>query len=230
MSSRFAVPIAALYDEAEEKRPTPRNPIVPLQALARGLNRNCSELPQLCARGAFDFLLSRGGMMRRPSPAACAMDEAALGEPLAGFLWANAFGGAIFVRSDDPVSRRSFSVAHELGHFVLHLPLHIEAERQKGREEEAQFTDILLPTDEDAEPGEIGTSAPMSNTLFARREREANAFAGELLMPEELLREMARDLGPRRDADLIWRLSTDLLVSRAAMRVRLSMLGLLSQS
>jgi len=228
----FDSAIALLYSEAEEKRPTPRAPIVPLAALARGHNRNCSELPQLCARGAFDFLLSRGGMMRRPSPQSCDMDEAALGEPLAGFLWANAFGGAIFVRSEDPISRRRFSVAHELGHFVLHLPLVIAAARKAGREEEAELTDILLPpsedADEDIDPGEA--SAPSPGAEHARREREANAFAAELLMPGDLVREMAQALGPRRDADLIWRLSCDLLVSRAAMRVRLRTLGLLRES
>lgn len=233
MSRRYALEIAALYDEAEEKSPTPRNSIVPLAMLARGLNRNCSELPQLCARAAFDLLLARGGMMRRPSPAACAMDEAALIEPLAGFLWANAFGGAIFVRSEDPVSRRRFSVAHELGHFVLHLPLEIAAARRAGLEAEIEITDVLLPEDlpqdEAAGPGEIKTPEASNNTLFAQREREANAFAAELLMPEDLLREIARELGPRRDADLVWRLSCDLLVSRAAMHLRLRTLGLLRE-
>ena len=60
-------------------------------------------------------------------------------------------------------------------------------------------------------------------------EREANEFAAELLMPVEVIRELvthyaADCLGD----DLIWRLSSEMLVSRAAMRWRLRELSTLT--
>lgn len=58
-------------------------------------------------------------------------------------------------RIEDPAARR-FSIAHELGHFILEHPLR--------------------------------SLDPMPNTDQRDYEREANAFAAELLMPAEVLR------------------------------------------
>jgi Zn-dependent peptidase ImmA (M78 family) len=59
-------------------------------------------------------------------------------------------------------------------------------------------------------------------------EREANQFAAELLMPQPLVTELVARYAPQfQGEDLVWRLATELLVSRAAMRWRLKGLDFL---
>jgi hypothetical protein len=132
----------------------------------------------------------------------------ALGDPelpLAGFLFVAGRIGRAFVNADEILPRRRFSAAHELGHFVLH----------RGKMFRFKFdTDKTLLEANDA-------NDPM--------EREANQFAAELLMPEELLRaraeELKRESGACPRLVLAYRLSSELLVSREAMRYRLKNLG-----
>ena len=125
--------------------------------------------------------------------------------PLAGFLFFAGRIGRAFVSAADILPRRRFSAAHELGHFVLH------------RASMARFrydTDkTLLEADAAADP----------------MEAEANRFAAELLIPEEVLQARAKELKgeyptcPR--TVLAYRLASELLVSREAMRYRLKQLG-----
>ncbi len=91
---------------------------------------------------------------RDREPFAC---EAAL-EPLGD-------GHAIVVQGCSDACRRRFTIAHEIGHFVLH------AER-------------LRP-----ERGGHG------NAAWKAQEREADQFAAELLMPEALVREAVVEQG-----------------------------------
>jgi hypothetical protein len=100
-------------------------------------------------------------------------------------------GYAVSARSDGGERRRRFSIAHEIGHFVLHP-------------EQARY--------------ERGGS---TNEAMRAREREADAFAAELLMPEHLVRQAAFEEGA--DAR---RLADRFEVSVAAMTVRLRRLGL----
>jgi hypothetical protein len=69
--------------------------------------------------------------------------------------------------------RRRFTIAHEVGHFVLH-PGRLRAER-----------------------------GGLNNVASQRQEREADLFAAELLMPEHLVRQAAFETGadPRQLAD-----------------------------
>ena len=90
--------------------------------------------------------------------------------------------------------RRRFTIAHEIGHFVLHPEL---ARPERG----GQVT----------EAGRV-------------EEREADAFAAELLMPEHLVRQAAREHGA--DVD---RLADRFDVSRSAMRTRLQRLDILER-
>ncbi|MCX6373029.1 MAG: ImmA/IrrE family metallo-endopeptidase [Actinobacteria bacterium] len=87
--------------------------------------------------------------------------------------------------------RRRFTIAHEIGHFVLHeercRPVHYGSVAEAGRAEE----------------------------------READAFAAELLMPEPLVREAVREHGPD-----VNRLADRFEVGRKAMQARLRELGL----
>jgi Zn-dependent peptidase ImmA (M78 family) len=84
--------------------------------------------------------------------------------------------------------RKRFTIAHEIGHFVLH---------QEGFRREA---------------GGVAGRA---------EDREADAFAAELLMPEHLVRQAVLEHGPD-DA----RLADRFEVGRKAMRARLRQLGL----
>ena len=126
-------------------------------------------------------------------------------EPLAGFLYFAGRIGHAFVNADDILPRRRFTAAHELGHAVLHRDRmgRYRADTDKTLLEGGDATDEL--------------------------EREANAFAAELLMPEEVVRARAEKLktlhGCCPTGVLAYRLSAELLVSREAMRYRLKNLG-----
>ncbi len=126
-------------------------------------------------------------------------------EALAGFLFFAGRIGHAFVNADDILPRRRFTAAHELGHAVLHRESmgRYRADTDKTLLEGGDATDEL--------------------------EREANAFAAELLMPEEVVRARALELkslhGCCPPGVLAYRLSAELLVSREAMRYRLKNLG-----
>ena len=103
-------------------------------------------------------------------------------------------GHAIVLGGGGSERRRRFTIAHEIGHFVLHPEL---ARPERG----GQVT----------EAGRV-------------EEREADAFAAELLMPEPLVRQAAREHGA--DVD---RLADRFDVSRSAMRNRLQRLDILER-
>ena len=100
-------------------------------------------------------------------------------------------GRAIVPNGAGDSGRRRFAIAHEIGHFVLHP--------ERCRRERGGAVD-------EAGHGE---------------EREADAFAAELLMPEHLVREAVRERGPD-----VARLADRFAVSRKAMQARLRSLGL----
>ena len=73
----------------------------------------------------------------------------------------------------------------------------------------------------------ISQRGPRSSTGVDPKEVEANQFAAVLLMPTELVRHAAHDLGlPLLDSD-VSQLSRLFRVSDQAMTIRLSTLGLL---
>ena len=64
---------------------------------------------------------------------------------------------------------------------------------------------------------------------FEQMEREANQFAVELLMPADVLLKLVAQYAPNfQGEELVWRLSTEVLVSQATMRWRLHSMGLLA--
>jgi len=132
-----------------------------------------------------------------------------LGDPaeqLAGFLFAAGRVGWAFVSAADQLPRRRFTAAHELGHFVLHRGT-------MGR--------FRADTDR--------TLQEADGDVADQMEREANRFAAELLMPAELCRvraeQMRKQSGCCPRGVLVYRLASELLVSREAMRYRLRGLG-----
>jgi Zn-dependent peptidase ImmA (M78 family) len=133
-------------------------------------------------------------------------------EPLDGFLYVVSSIGFVFVNSDgrNPISRRRFTAAHELGHFLLHR------DRMTGGRWIGDTKETIR------EAGDLDS---------ASMEREANRFSTELLMPDDLC--VARAAGFRKvypaapPTVLVHRIAADLLVSREAMRYRLVQLGVI---
>ncbi len=222
--SMIKVAIDDLYLLAGATSPTSRCSIAPLGELVGAFNLACKELSQLTQRAAMHYLAQQGGIIEPP--------ETQEQEPLAGFLYVNTHYGCIFSEQDDLLVRRRFSVAHELGHYLLHFrPLLKVAERDQ---EYLEITESLRLADDtrDATSGQvalpgkfqIGANLPP----YEQMEREANQFAAELLMPADVVRGLfARSMLYLREEDLVRRLATEMLVSEESMSWRLKHLSLL---
>jgi predicted transcriptional regulator len=100
--------------------------------------------------------------------------------------------------------RRRFTIAHECGHWVLHL------ERGKGIGVYCR-------------PADVVDRPSLDIVQLAVREREANDFASELLMPEILITEQAHETKGNISA-----LAERFDVSVPAMRLRVQRLGLVA--
>lgn len=155
------------------------------------------ELPALTIGAITEYLLQQGIPVESLGNAS---------DVLAGFVFAAGPVGWAFVSAADPVPRRRFTAAHELAHFLLH------------RETMGRFR-----ADTDA------TLREADEEVADAMEREANRFAAELLMPAELCRaraaEVQRKHGCCPRGVLVYRLASELLVSRQALRYRLQALG-----
>jgi Zn-dependent peptidase ImmA (M78 family) len=218
--------IAELYAETGVAQPSARRPIVRLSEAVRALNLTCLEVPGLTRDVAARLLAERGGLQDE--------DGGERQSPLAGFLYAVGEDGSIFVEESDPVVRRRFSVAHELGHYLLHFrPLLARLSAEVGAPVEAldAFPQTESESEPDAQPeGQIVLpliyDEAHSLPPLPQMEAEANRFAAELLMPAGLVMQLAAHYGAYfGDDDLVWRLANEFLVSRAAMRWRLRNLG-----
>ncbi|NWJ47045.1 MAG: ImmA/IrrE family metallo-endopeptidase [Chloroflexi bacterium] len=222
--------IANLYKGAGINFPTSTRPITSLGGLTGSLSLIWHEVPKLTSRSASEILLQQGGLL---NPLTEVNDE-----KLAGFMYANASCGAIFVEQGDRLTRRRFSAAHELGHYLLHFIPLLEAAKETGEEELPELIDGLPITSEEAEPGtefQEGIALPTVTSgisaklpTYEQMEHEANEFAAEILMPEALIRELFQNYSGRfQGRYLVRRLAADLLVSLSAMQWRLRKLGYL---
>lgn len=103
-------------------------------------------------------------------------------------------------------NRQRFSLAHEIGHFVLH-----EEQQTSG---ESAYVDKSMRLYHRADR-EFGQDA--------RMEWQANVFAAEILMPEQLLRSKIFDEGyDLEDENDVSRLAVVLKVSEQALAIRLT--------
>jgi len=109
------------------------------------------------------------------------------------------------INADQHPKRRRFTIAHELGHFLLHPP-------------QESYVDARFTVDARGETASEGT---------VHQEIEANAFAAELLMPECMVR--AAVAGPIDvfNDDRVQELAKEFKVSSQAMTYRLINLDLL---
>lgn len=222
--------IAKLYSLANVPASSPLQGIVRLNELLGGYNLTVTELPQLTQKTAIHFLLQRGAMLEQKG--------AGSQDALAGFLYVDTHYGSVFVDRDDPVVRRRFSVAHELGHYLLHFQPLLHMYATNGEPANCEIMEGLPRTDEDTDPDSVPTGtlhlaqqSDLSLLLppFEQMEREANHFAAEVLMPTEVLYALARHtFSYLHGEELVWRLATELLVSQATMRWQLYHLGLVA--
>ena len=126
---------------------------------------------------------------------------------LSGMLFRNDERTVIGVNSSHAHTRQRFTIAHEIGHLRLH----------KGE----------LYVDE----ARINLRDGDSSLAIKPEEVEANAFAAELLMPENFVRDEISVLAKRlrgSPEDLIEKLAKIFDVSSKAMEYRLNNLGLLT--
>jgi len=225
MSQTIVDAIVELYRICAMTPPIQEERVVLLNELLGGYNLTCIELIGLTSEKASHFLM-RGGAILEPI-------RSANQEPLAGYIYVDSKNGYIFVERDDLFVRRRFSVAHELGHYVLHFYSLICSETLKDQYESIEITEALAPfsAEEDVDDlpnGRVVHAQHLHLPPYQQMEDEANRFAAELLMPAVVVQYLFKRYTPScRGDDLIWRLATEMLVSRAAMRRRLRDLHLL---
>lgn len=212
--------IEELYQEAEVETPDLRRRITPLGGLVGSLNLASKELPGLSQQTAMRYLIQQGVLLENP--------EAAGRDELAGFLYANTSYGCIFVEANDHLTRRRFSVAHELGHYLLHFRPVL-----KIADHDQEYLELIEALyggrNDDPQETASGRIERMDQQLLemhlppeGRMEYEANQFATELLMPETVVRGLfARVMLHLNDDDIVAYLATEMLVSQEAMRWRL---------
>lgn len=138
------------------------------------------------------------------------VERANLGDGVSGILYVQDGRGVIGVNSTHAPVRQRFTIAHELGHFLLHremMPVFID--KQFFKPYLAVFRDTNSSKGEDA------------------LEREANAFAASLLMPASMLRSCIREMHVDvADDDAVEELARRFKVSRQAMSFRIANLSL----
>ncbi|MFQ5568236.1 MAG: ImmA/IrrE family metallo-endopeptidase [Rhodothermales bacterium] len=238
---RMDAAVQHLYTITGLEPPSSSNSITPLGQIFESLPGivTVSEVPDLTYARAAQFLRDEIGHD------ASVPDHAE--QRLDGLLYAwfdmDILYAYILVCAGGLVERRRFTVAHELGHLILHVLLPKEDIARPGLFVEG-FIDKEKGT---AETGDEAREADSDDNTFAHAEAftdegvrvslppievmemEADAFAATLLMPENLCRSLAAahkdNIGDRR-AVLIRRLAVDLLVSKAAMQRRLETLNL----
>lgn len=127
---------------------------------------------------------------------------------MSGLLYREPDRVLIGVNETHPLVRQRFTIAHELGHFVLHPG------RQIFLDERVNFRDET------------------SSLAVDREEIQANAFAAELLMPADFVLEECRRAsasGGLARAGFVADLAAIFDVSTEAMGHRLTNLGIRSQ-
>jgi hypothetical protein len=216
--------IGRLYVEVDIPPPSESFPIAPLGPILRLLMVGVVEVAGLTRAKAEDSL-----RQRRVISGSLELDA----EPntlLAGFLYAVGEGGFLFVDSSEksPITRRRFSVAHELGHLILHFRPALgdwQTAITEGRDVPPALLDAFSDTQATAteDGGNVGGA-------FDRRETEADRFAACLLMPADVVRARTESLKMSfpalSETGMTERLALDLLVSYQAMNRRLRGLGI----
>lgn len=132
-----------------------------------------------------------------------------LGEDVSGVLVIDRGNHKIGYNSTESLVRQRFTLAHEVGHFILHC----------NDKNEGLFVDHTKYMFRKGSP----------NSKEYRLEMQANQFAAALLMPEKLINREVAYLNAEyefiSDHDLIERLAKTFKVSEISMTYRLNNLG-----
>jgi Zn-dependent peptidase ImmA (M78 family) len=112
----------------------------------------------------------------------------------------------IFVNANDSPARKRFTIAHEIGHQLLHMSLANDSE--------------FVDTEDNFRTNSLTDDAPWSEER--QKEYEANAFAAALLMNSTLVQQ--EWLASKDPNFMAWKFQ----VSPSAMAIRLNQLGLLN--
>jgi len=207
------------------------NNIIPLYDIVCSHPIRIAEIEDLSFHTAAQFLSSETGQSV-PLPE----NER---QELAGFLFIQRYRktlyGCILVEKKDSIVRRRFSVAHELGHYLLHFLPEFESQHASQDLVFAEGLTYSSNLTDDLPTGKLALIQSLENLSgfnFIENElveKEANQFAAELLIPESRCKDMYRDFtkkyGVQRPV-LIKRLATEFLVSAEAMKWRLMALKL----
>lgn len=137
----------------------------------------------------------------------CRIIEAKLDAEVSGLLIRDNGSIVIAINDSEPETRQRFTVAHEIGHLLMH----------RGRP-------LLVDADV-----KINKRTPTNGFATPTEETEANRFAAALLMPaaeiERVLKRMKLPTGRVSEA-IIAKLHQHFGVSEASMQYRLMNLGL----
>lgn len=133
-----------------------------------------------------------------------------LGDEISGVLVIENGRSIIGYNSSEPNVRQRFTIAHELGHHILH---------KSGKTTEKLFVDKMYRRNETLSPRE------------KNQERQANVFASRILMPENLIKnefkKIINSLDLLTDEDIVKRMASKFKVSTVSMTWRLSNLWLI---
>lgn len=136
--------------------------------------------------------------------------EALFDADMSGFLYQDQHQAVVGINQSHSNVRKRFTLAHEVGHYVLHQRGTTYVDRHTGP--------TVLRRDHHSRDGND------------RKEIEANGFAAELLMPAHFLERDVLKLRDTYDADeLILKLSRKYEVSAQAMTIRLMKLGYIDE-
>jgi len=131
-----------------------------------------------------------------------------LGENISGVLVIEKEQGTIGINPLESSVRQRFTIAHELGHFILHK-----------NNNDSLFVDKdfkVLFRNQESTTGEL------------KREQDANAFAAAILMPKNILKKKIDELSlDLTDEDAVKSLAQMFDVSAIAMTYRIANLHLL---
>ena len=137
------------------------------------------------------------------------LQESVLEDSVSGMMITRENGTTVVaINQSHHENRKRFSMAHELGHYVLHRTtrsIFVDSSEQKFYRDAEASTGTKL------------------------QEIEANAFAAELLMPREKIEEFLPEKLNYLDEGVIERLADEFKVSQSAMIFRLQKLNLLEE-
>ncbi len=248
--------ITRLHQDTLVPAPSATQPITRLGLLLERAQIALVEQPQLTSAFVAQFLQSYGVKTVNQTE-----NEPNTPIDLAGYCYAAADLTFLFVRSDDPVTRRRFTIAHELGHYYLHFQptlarWHDEVEQhvqqgtplptphtdgfpgedapapkwQRGEAQSSENEEEALPSLPNTENAEAKKTTPAQPEF--EQEAEANLFAAALLMPASVIRacwKQAQTRGITRPVLRLDWMAQQMLVSRAAVKLRAASLGLTAQ-